>query len=1160
MDYNITIPEYSQDLSKHMYRLQQSGLFCDAWLVCKDGVVFVHKLVLVACGSAYLLQQLSTDTSSNTQCQVFLKDYSLKTVYDLVQALYTGSFTLNHERAFDLLNLCTFLDVSIFTTSVQGVVNSDANLKQQREERQKSNNRNSIFYDVEIAQDSFSAPLKIPMKLLEDNVILERIEDSTINIKGQSSQPCRAISKRTWTSTLNSDCVDNNKRKTNVDLSNTMTTDSNNTQVQSSQSSGAISMRTLTSILNSNCVDNNKRKNNVDLSNTMTTDSNNTQVQSSQSSLAISMRTLTSILNSNCVDNNKRKTNVDLSKSDSGIPKKLARVSEQSKNDVQTRSEICSQKIKVEKEKPKIVKHTEDKDSPDSTIQSNHTFEVKDKKRVSKKTERLSAISGLIYEADENSSEETITDIDGNSSEATITDIDENSSDGSIIELQLDKSISKGSSEKSKPLPGDNVDSEKSKTLPTTRDSSEKSKTLPTTRDSSEKSKTLSTSMGSSEKQKPLTKSKSISEKSKTLPTCTSKGSLEKSKNLSTSVDSSEISKALTNSMSSSKHSKTLPTNKGQGILVKTERQGWKCQLCQKVSKDFVENEDGQHICTGCDSLFSGEDNQTDGGANQIDGEDNQTDGGANQTEGEDNPTEGEDNPTEGEDNPTEGEDNQTDDQENMGKVSEIKKEKKELHSGKVMQYDYQSLVDAYYAVKEGGMSIQAACKHFCVTKLALQRRVSGKISIDINPHDTLITEGIHRKRNKKYRSYSTSAMATAYKAVVEDKVSMRSASKLHGVPFTTLMDRVNGRIDPDCTTSGNGPFFPIDKESRLVTHLIEMGELGYGYYRQDVVDIAMDYAIALDLKTKKDKPLTLTWYSGMIKRWPDFKIVKLKALEVVKANNANKETISKYFNQLEKALLKYNLIDKPHLIYNVDEKSVAISGKGEIVTILGCGNAAGSALPPFFILPVQKVNEQLLEGSSPGSVVTFSKTGESNSDIFMDFLRNHFMKIVPDNELVLLLLDGHASHIPVSTFEWARNHNIILQLIPALTSHFLQPLDVGCYGLLKDIYNSLCHKTIRTKNCALDHNDVCPMVCKAYKDALSTSNLQSAFRKTGIYPFTKDVMELPLEPSEALCLTDSESIEESQVENVIDLHLLNEDNSLSEAEIVNERNHVTDI
>ncbi|XP_052074500.1 uncharacterized protein LOC127712221 isoform X2 [Mytilus californianus] len=567
--------------------------------------------------------------------------------------------------------------------------------------------------------------------------------------------------------------------------------------------------------------------------------------------------------------------------------------------------------------------------------------------------------------------------------------------------------------------------------------SSEKPKTLLTNKGSSENSKTLSTSKGSSEKSKTLSTSMSSSEKLKTLST--SMGSSENSNTLSTSMGSSENSNILSTSMGSLENSKTLATS--MGSFVKAEKQQWKCQLCQKISKDCVKKKNGQHICKGCDSLFSGEDNWTDGG-------------------------------------------------ENMEKEPEGKKEEK------------------------------------------------------INPHDTVITGGIHGKRNKKYRPYSTSTMAAAYKAVIDDKLSIRSSSKIHGVPFQTLRDRVTGNIDPECTTMGNAPLFTLDEESRLVTHLMEMGELGYGYYRQDVLDIATDYAITLDLKTKNEKPLSLAWFCGMIKRWPDLKVVKQRALEVVKANTANKENISKYFNELEKALLRNNLIDKPHLIYNVDEKSVAISGKGERVTILGCGNAIGNALPPFFIFPGQKMDDKLVEGSSPGTVGTVSKTGESNSDIFMDFLHNHFMKIVPDTGFVLLLLDGHTSHIPVGTFEWARNHNIVLQLIPAHTSHFLQPLDVGCYGLLQDIYNSLCHKTIRTKNCALDHNDVCPMVCKAYKNALSTNNLQSAFRKTGIYPFTKDVMDLPLEPSEALCLSDTTNIEESQDENMIDLHFLNEDNS----------------
>ena len=356
----------------------------------------------------------------------------------------------------------------------------------------------------------------------------------------------------------------------------------------------------------------------------------------------------------------------------------------------------------------------------------------------------------------------------------------------------------------------------------------------------------------------------------------------------------------------------------------------------------------------------------------------------------------------------------------------------------------------------------------------------------------------------------------------------------------------------------GNGPFFTLDEESRLVSHLKEMAQLGYGYNRQEVVDIATDYAVMLDKKSKNEKPLTLTWFYGMLGRWPDLKVVKPRALEVARAKAANKENITKYFNELEKALIKYDLMDKPHLIYNVDEKGVTInhnpskvvsgvetspqevtSGKGDTVTILGCGNAIGNALPPYFVFPGQRMNNQLLEGSTPGTVGTVSKSGWSNSDLFMDFLSNHFKKFVPGNGHVMLLLDGHKSHVAVSTIEWARRHNIVIQLLPAHTSHLLQPLDVGCYGPLQNMYNSICHRTIRTKQCALTRYDVCSMACKAYGNALSVSNLQSAFRKTGIYPFTKDIiMELPLTPSEAFVsdiVDNEEALNSAVVENVND-------------------------
>ncbi|CAG2196594.1 unnamed protein product [Mytilus edulis] len=217
MDYDITIPEYSQDLSKHMYQLQQTGVLCDVWLVCKDGVVFVHKLVLMACGSAYLQQQLSADTSSSSQCQVFLKDYSLKTVYDFVQALYTGNLTLCHDRAIDTLKLCTFLNVKVFATTIQSVVDNDPNLKREFDKGGRSNNMNRIFYEVEMAKDSSSAPFKVPVKVQKSNIIMEKIVDNSLKTKDIFSQSGVESPRRNRIMVIKSDTNEKTKRKNNTE-------------------------------------------------------------------------------------------------------------------------------------------------------------------------------------------------------------------------------------------------------------------------------------------------------------------------------------------------------------------------------------------------------------------------------------------------------------------------------------------------------------------------------------------------------------------------------------------------------------------------------------------------------------------------------------------------------------------------------------------------------------------------------------------------------------------------------------------------------------------------------------------------------------------------------------------------------------------------------
>jgi lipocalin len=78
---------------------------------------------------------------------------------------------------------------------------------------------------------------------------------------------------------------------------------------------------------------------------------------------------------------------------------------------------------------------------------------------------------------------------------------------------------------------------------------------------------------------------------------------------------------------------------------------------------------------------------------------------------------------------------------------------------------------------------------------------------------------------------------------------------------------------------------------------------------------------------------------------------------------------VNSYFDELEKVITKYNLKDKPHLIFNVDEKGIqqnhshpsvvaghtlavqeVVLAKSSTTTVLGCGSAAGVAIPPFFV------------------------------------------------------------------------------------------------------------------------------------------------------------------------------------------------------------------
>jgi hypothetical protein len=371
--------------------------------------------------------------------------------------------------------------------------------------------------------------------------------------------------------------------------------------------------------------------------------------------------------------------------------------------------------------------------------------------------------------------------------------------------------------------------------------------------------------------------------------------------------------------------------------------------------------------------------------------------------------------------------------------------------------------------------------------------------------------------------------LSEAYKAVIEDGLAVERAAKRFSVPISTLKDRVRGRVDLDTVRSGPATVLNQEQEALLAGHLQTMAEVGYGYSRQETLNLASDYAFHLGAR-EKNHPLGFDWFYGFMSRWPQLKVTKPRSLEVARAKYATETAISNYFGELKTILNKYNLMDKPQCIFNIDEKGLnsehkppkivagkmykaqaVTSGKSQTITMIGCANAVGQQVPPFFVFPGKRMIDSLLEGASPGTSGTVSDSGWSNSAIFEKYMKEHLVKYLPardSSSYVLVLYDGHKSHVTIPLIEWAVEQHIILFVLPPHCSHILQPLDVSCYGPLELAWNSACHKYLRESGgSVITRYDVCSIACRVYTSTLSASNIQAAFKKSGIFPFDPTVI-----------------------------------------------------
>jgi hypothetical protein len=110
---------------------------------------------------------------------------------------------------------------------------------------------------------------------------------------------------------------------------------------------------------------------------------------------------------------------------------------------------------------------------------------------------------------------------------------------------------------------------------------------------------------------------------------------------------------------------------------------------------------------------------------------------------------------------------------------------------------------------------------------------------------------------------------------------------------------------------------------------------------------------------------------------------------------------------------------------------------------------------PPYVIFKGKRRKEELGDGLPAGAEFCITESGYAQTETFRQFL-DFFVKHEPSHK-TLLIMDGHRSHVDAEAVNIAERNNVIILLLPAHTSHELQPLDKAMFKSLKAAFYKQC-------------------------------------------------------------------------------------------------------
>ncbi|RKK06497.1 hypothetical protein BFJ65_g18694 [Fusarium oxysporum f. sp. cepae] len=327
-----------------------------------------------------------------------------------------------------------------------------------------------------------------------------------------------------------------------------------------------------------------------------------------------------------------------------------------------------------------------------------------------------------------------------------------------------------------------------------------------------------------------------------------------------------------------------------------------------------------------------------------------------------------------------------------------------------------------------------------------------------------------------------------ALEAIQKDQnLSIRAAAKIYGVSDRTIRRRRDGSAARHDTVPNSRKLTQLEEEA-IVQYVIELCTRSFPPRLRGVEDMANQL-----LRTHDASAVGKNWASNFVRRRP----------ELPKYGILDEDTYN-----FDETGFMMGIIFACMVVTTSDGRGkakLAQPGNREWAMVIQGVNAQGWAIPPFIILAAQyHLANWYTESNLPADwVITTTDNGWTTNEVGLDWIK-HFDKHTASRTKGthrLLILDGHESHDSTIFELYCKEHNIVTLCMPSHSSHYLQPLDVGCFGPMKKAYGRQIEDLMRAHITHVSKVEFLRAFREAFFASMTEKNIQGGFMGAGLVP-----------------------------------------------------------